>query len=156
MKSSIYLETSIVSYLTAWPSRDLVCAAHQETTREWWGMRSAFDLYISQLVLDEASAGDPGAAARRLEALRDVPLLELTTEAIALGQSLVREAALPPKAAADALHIAIAAAHGMDLLVTWNCAHIANAMMRPKIEATCRTRGFEPPVICTPLELMEE
>lgn len=89
-------------------------------------------------------------------ALRDLPLLELTTEAIGLGRALVREAALPSKAAADALHIALAAAHGMNCLVTWNCTHIANATMRQKIEAICRVNGYEPPVICTPLELLEE
>lgn len=87
--------------------------------------------------------------------LRDLPLLELIVQATALGRSLLREAALPAKAAADALHIALAAVHGMDYLLTWNCAHIANATMRPKIEAICRSNGFEPPVICTPLELME-
>jgi predicted nucleic acid-binding protein len=156
MKSSIYVETSIVSYLTARPNRDLVRAAHQEVTREWWAKRSAFDLYISQLVVDEAAAGDAGAAAQRLEALRDVRRLELTTDATALGRELLREAALPSKATADALHIALAAVHGMDCLLTWNCAHIANATMRPRIEAICRANGFEPPVICTPLELMEE
>ena len=156
MKSRIYLETSVISYLTAWPSRDLVRAGHQETTREWWATRTTFELYISQLVLEEAAAGDPAAAAKRLEALRDVPVLELTTEATGLGRDLVLEAALPAKAAADALHIAIAAVQGMDCLVTWNCTHIANAMMRPRIEAICRANGFEPPIICTPLELLEE
>jgi len=156
MSSTIYLETTIVSYLTARPTRDLVRAAHQEVTREWWATRSAFDLYISQLVLDEAGAGDAGAAAQRLEALRDAPLLELTSEATALARELVRQAALPPKAAADALHIAIAAVNGLNFLLTWNCTHIANATMRPRIEAICRAGGFEPPVICTPLELLEE
>jgi predicted nucleic acid-binding protein len=153
MKSRIYLETSVVSYLTARPSRDLVRAGHQETTREWWAMRST---YISQLVLDESAAGDASAAAQRLAMLENVPLLELTPEATGLARALVREAALPSKAAADALHIALAAVHGMDCLVTWNCTHIANAAMRPKIEAICRASGFEPPVICTPLELLEE
>lgn len=156
MSSSIYLETTIVSYLTARPNRDLVRAAHQEVTREWWATRSTFDLYISQLVLDEAAAGDPSAAAQRVEALRDLPLLELTMEATGLARDLVRLAALPSKAAADALHIAIAAVNGLDYLLTWNCAHIANATMRSKIEAICRASGFEPPVICTPLELVEE
>jgi predicted nucleic acid-binding protein len=156
MKSRIYLETSVISYLTAWPSRDLVQAGNQETTREWWAKRGAFELYISQLVLDEAAAGDPIAAAQRLEALRDLPLLELTTDATELGRALIREAALPSRAAADALHIALAATNGLDCLVTWNCTHIANATMRPKIESICRANGFEPPVICTPLELLEE
>ena len=156
MKSRVYVETSIVSYLTAWPKRDLVSAAHQEVTREWWAAREGYDLYVSQLVLDEVAAGDPSVAAQRLEALCDVPLLELIAEATALGRDLLRQAAIPRKAAADALHIALAAVHGMDCLLTWNCRHIANATMRPRIEAICRANGFEPPVICTPLELTEE
>ncbi len=156
MKTSIYIETTIISYLTSRPSRDLRRAAHQEATCEWWATRAAFDLYISQLVVDEAAAGDAGAAAQRLEALRGVPRLLLTADATALGQDLLREAALPSKATADALHIALAAVHGVDCLLTWNCAHIANATMRPKIEAICRAKGFQPPVICTPLELMVE
>jgi predicted nucleic acid-binding protein len=156
MRTSIYVETTIVSYLTARPSRDLLRAAHQEATSEWWAARDAFDLYVSQLVVDEAGAGDAGAAAQRLEALRGVPRLVLTADATALGRDLLREAALPSKVTADALHIALAAVHGVDCLLTWNCAHIANAVMRPKIEAICRANGFEPPVICTPLELLEE
>ncbi|KYF93769.1 DNA-binding protein [Sorangium cellulosum] len=156
MKPSVYMETSIVSYLTARPSRDLVRAAHQEVTGEWWAGRDAYDLYISQLVVDEASAGDPGAAALRLQALGDLPLLELTPEAVGLARQLLHAAALPSKAAGDAVHIALSAAHGMRYLLTWNCAHIANATMRPKIEEICRAGGFEPPVICTPLELVEE
>lgn len=156
MKSSIYVETSIVSYLTARPSRDLVRAAHQEVTCEWWTGRAAYELFISQFVLDEASAGDAGAAALRLEALRDLPLLEITREAVSLARQFIRAAALPPKAVGDALHIALTAVHGVDYLLTWNCAHIANATMRPRIESTCRAEGFEPPVICTPLELVEE
>lgn len=156
MKLSIYVETSIVSYLTARPNRDLVRAAHQQVTRDWWATRDAFDLYISQLVLDEASAGDVGAATQRLAALRELPLLELTPEVTALGIQLLREAALPHKAGADAFHIAFATVHGIDFLLTWNCTHIANATMRPKIEAICRASGFDPPVICTPLELVEE
>lgn len=155
MAPSIYLETTIVSYLTARPDRDLVRAAHQEMTREWWATRSAFDLFISQLVVDEASAGDADAARLRLDVLRDLELLELTAEATALAQELVRLAAIPSKAGADALHIAMAAVHGMDYLLTWNCTHIANAAMRPRIDAVCRAGGFEPPVICTPLELLE-
>jgi hypothetical protein len=133
-----------------------VRAAHQEVTSEWWAGRDAYELYISQLVLDESAAGDPGAAADRLAALQDVPLLELTPEATALGRHLLGAAALPAKAAADALHIAISAVHGMQYLLTWNCTHIANATMRPRIESICRASGFEPPIICTPLELVEE
>ena len=157
MKPKIYLETTISSYLSAWPSRDLVTAAHQQITREWWQARhEEFDLFISQIVIQEAHGGDPDAAARRLEILKDLPLLEQTEEATALAQELVEQVPLPQKAAVDALHIALAVVHGMDYLLTWNCTHIANATLRSKIEAVCRSKGYEPPVICTPEELSEE
>lgn len=100
-------------------------------------------------------AGDPDAAQRRLLALREVSLLETTDEAIALGRFLLSHGGLPKKADADALHIAVAAVHGIDFLLTWNCAHIANAMMRGRVEALCRQAGYEPPMLCTPRELME-
>lgn len=156
MKPRVYLETTIPSYLTAWPSRDIVRAAEQEVTRQWWATRDAFELYVSQLVIDEVAAGDPQAAAQRLEVLEGVQLLGMTQEAESLGAELVRQAALPQRAAIDALHIALAAVHGMNYLLTWNCKHIANAMMRGKIEEVCRATGIEPPIICTPMELLEE
>jgi predicted nucleic acid-binding protein len=156
MKQRVYIETTIVSYLTARPTRDLVRAAEQEMTREWWDLRSAFELYVSQLVLDEAAAGDPDAAQRRLVALREPAILDTTDEAIALGRHLIAAGGLPAKASGDALHIAIAAVHGIDYLLTWNCTHIANAKMRGRIEGLCRGAGFAPPMLCTPMELMEE
>ena len=156
MKPRTYVESTIVSYLTARPTRDLVRAAEQEITQEWWDNRHTFDLYISQLVLDEAAAGDADAAQRRLAALREVASLDTTDEAIALGRHLLAAGGLPPKAGADALHIAVAAVHGMDYLVSWNCTHIANARTRGKIEGLCRGAGYEPPMLCTPRELMEE
>lgn len=156
MKPRTYVETTIVSYLTARPTRDLVRAAEQEITREWWDGRQTFDLYVSQLVLDEAAAGDPDASSRRLVALRDAAILDTTDEAIALGRHLVAAGGLPTKAAADALHIAIAAVHGLDYLLTWNCTHIANARTRGKIEGLCREAGYDPPMLCTPMELMGE
>ena len=156
MKPRLYIETSIVSYLTAFPSRDLVRAAHQQVTRDWWATRAQFDLYVSQFVIDEASAGDERAAADRLAALRGATLLDTTPDALALARELIRTGDLPAKAGIDALHIAIAAVHGMDYLLSWNCRHIANAMMRGRIEATCRSHGVEPPTICTPIELAKE
>ncbi len=157
MKPRVYLETTIPSYLTAWLSRDLVMAGHQRTTTEWWeGRRHDFDLFVSQFVLDEAGSGDPSAARRRLEALADVPLLDPTDDVYALADQLLTRVPLPANAAADALHIAIAAVNGMDYLLTWNCTHIANAELRPRIEMVCRDRGYEPPVICTPEELLKE
>ena len=156
MKPSTHVETTIVSYLTARPTRDLVRAAEQEVTREWWEGRATFALYVSQLVLDECAAGDADAASRRLAALGEVAILDTTEEAIALGRHLVAAGGLPSKAGADALHIAVAAVHGLDFLLTWNCTHIANARTRGKIEGICRAAGYDPPMLCTPMELMEE
>jgi hypothetical protein len=157
MKLKVYIETSVISYLTARPSRDLITAAHQQLTIDWWEDRRAdFDLYVSQLVIREASAGDENAASRRLEIIKPMPLLELNEEALALARSLLEDGPLPAKASEDALHIAIAAVHGMDFLLTWNCKHIANAEMRGLIEGVCRSKGYEPPITCTPEELLGE
>lgn len=156
MRSKVYLETSVISYLTAWPSRDLVKAAHQQITQEWWRTRTRFELYASQVVLREVGSGDPEAARLRLESLSGVPILTASPEVSALAQRLVAQGSLPAKAAIDAVHIAIAVVNGIDYLVTWNCAHIANAAMRHKIEAVCRQNGYEPVVLCTPEELMED
>ena len=156
MGPKTYVETTIVSYLTAWPSRDLVRAAHQQVTREWWATRGSFELFISQFVLDEAAAGDAATATQRLDALREVALLDVTEDAILLAGDLVAGGGLPAKARVDALHVAMAAVHGMDFLLTWNCKHIANAATRGTIEDLCRAAGFEPPIICTPLELPKE
>ena len=157
MKPRVYLETTIPGYLTAWPSRDLVRAAHQQITRDWWDRRRAeFELYISQIVLRECQAGDATAVAERLKILQDLPLLEQTEEATRLAQALVDRVPLPERAAVDALHVAIAAVHGVDYLLTWNCTHIANATLRDLIESVCRENGYEPPAICTPDELLAE
>ncbi len=155
MSGTVYLETSVISYLAAWPSRDLVTAGHQQLTHEWWRLhRSEFDLYVSQAVINEARLGDPDAASRRLAILDEIPILEETDEAKALAHEIMRRVPLPPRAAVDALHIAMAVVNGVDYLLTWNCAHIANATLRVQVEATCREEGYEPPVICTPEELL--
>ena len=151
--STVYLETSVVSYLTARPSRDVVVAAHQTLTRTWWRGRSSYDLVVSQLVLDEAAAGDQIQRSRRLRALSGIPVLPLTDAAARLAKELVRRGALPKKATVDAFHIGIAASHQVAYLLTWNCKHLANATMRSTIDATCRSEGLSPPVICTPEEL---
>jgi hypothetical protein len=156
MNPSAYVETSVISYLNARPSRDVVVAAYQEVTREWW--RSApdrFVLFASALVISEAGTGDADAANARLDLLGTIPLLDATGEAVALTGMLLDLGAVPRKAADDAAHIAIAATNGVDYLVTWNFRHIANATMRSKIEDVCRRSGYEPPVICTPNELLE-
>ncbi|MFH1114391.1 MAG: type II toxin-antitoxin system VapC family toxin [Pseudomonadota bacterium] len=157
MTSKVYLETTIVSYLTARRSRDLIVAAHQQITEDWWeNRRENFDPYISELVIREAGAGNKEAAHRRLEALKDIPLLELTEETFHLAMGLVEKGPIPEGAREDALHIALATVHGMDFLLTWNCRHIANAEMRAGVTAICVARGYEAPVICTPEELMGE
>jgi hypothetical protein len=153
MKPKVYVETSVVSYLTSLPSRDLVVAAHQRITQDWWAnRREDFELYASQLVVQEAGAGDAQMAGLRLAALDRVPLLGVSREATSLAR-LVERGPLPEKAVADALHIAVATVHGVDYLLTWNCKHIANAEMRGGVASVCRRGGYEPPVICTPEEL---
>jgi len=156
MKPKAYIETTVVSYLTAWPSRDVVIAGYQQTTREWWrDAADRFELVASELVINEASAGDADAARDRLAALESVTLLDATEEAAELARQLIESGAIPGKAAEDAGHIAIAVTNGIDYLVTWNCRHIANATMRSQIERICRIAGYEPTIICTPDELME-
>ena len=153
--ASVYLETTIPSYLTAWGSPELVMAARQQITRDWWdNRRHDFELFVSQLVIDEASAGDSDAAARRLEILDGIPLLEPQDDTDVLVESRIRDLSLPDRAAADAVHIALSVVNGMDFLLTWNCTHIANAAFRPAIESACRSLGYEVPVICTPEELL--
>ena len=157
LKAKVYIETSVISYLTARPSNDIRAVANQNVTLEWWEtQRPKFDLLISEFVIAEASLGHPEAAQRRLAAIADIVELQATEEVRALGQELIRRNALPARAEIDAYHVAIAAVNGIEYLLTWNCAHIANAHTRPKIESTCRALGYEPPIICTPQELTEE
>jgi hypothetical protein len=152
---STYLETTIPSYLTAWRSPELVMAARQEITRDWWdNRRNEFDLFVSQLVIDEASAGDSDAVARRLDILEGIPLIEPLAGTDALVEALIQDLSLPARAAADAVHIALAVVNGIDFLLTWNCTHIANAANRSIIELTCHALGYSAPVICTPEELL--
>lgn len=156
MNLTVYVEASVVSYLTARPARDVVVAAYQEITQEWWSRApSRFSLVTSELVVAEAASGDSDAARARLALLDTIPLIDVTKEAIELNQKLVDLGAVPAKAADDAAHIATAAVNSVGYLATWNFRHIANATMRPRIEEVCRSAGYEPPVICTPSELME-
>ena len=153
----IYLETSVVSYLAARPSRDLITAAHQQLTHVWWeARRPEFEILVSQLVLDEAAGGDALVVKKRLAYLRDLPLLAIDKRVEILARDLIVGVGLPPRAGADAVHIAVASRHEVDFLLTWNCAHIANAQLRPRIERVCREQGYRAPVLCTPAELMGE
>jgi predicted nucleic acid-binding protein len=154
-KSKVYVETTVISYLAAAPSRDIVLAGHQETTRVWWSRRDRFELFVSQAVVEEASRGNAVAAARRLALFEGIPVLGLNEEIDAIANQLLRAGAVPAKARIDAIHIAVAAINRMEYLVTWNLTHIANAAIRGKIERTCRGTGLQAPVICTPEELPE-
>lgn len=145
----------MLSYLTSKPARELVNAARQQSTRDWWdGKRDDFNLYISQAVLVEAAAGDPEAAAKRLDILKQLALVELTPEAVDLAEFLVQNTPFPDNAKFDALHIAIASASAFDFILTWNFKHIANANIRSKLEVLVHSKGFQLPVICTPEELL--
>jgi len=154
MKPRVYIETTIPSYLTARPSNDLLQAAHQELTRKWWNtQRGEFEAVIAQIVIKECSAGDPTAAADRLAAISSLPLLPTTEEAGQLANALIAGVPFPPRAASDALHIANAAVHAVPYLLTWNCTHLHNAVLRKRVEAICRAGGYNAPIICTPEEL---
>ncbi len=154
-KKTVYIETSIVSYLTARPTNDLLAAAWQKTTIDWWDTQSSrFCLYTSNVVTEDAGRGNPDAASRRLEALSGIPLLAITEAVVVLSKALIQERALPAKALDDSLHTALAAVHGIDYLLTWNCRHIDNAEMKPVVRSVCATHGYVSPEICTPQELM--
>ena len=155
MKPRLYLETTVVSYLAASQSRDIVVAAHQQLTREWWQTRDRFELFVSQAVVDEVSRGDADVAARRVALLAQIPVLVLGDQVSELAKQLLRSHAVPAKANLDAVHIAVAAVNHLNYLLTWNCTHIANAAIRGKIEQTCQSAGLLVPIICTPEELME-
>lgn len=158
MLPKVYIETSVISYLVARRNqRDLLVAANQELTREWWETRRhSFDLYASAVVLAEAARGDQTFAAARLAIARELALVEVSEAALTLAQALLQNAGLPRTANEDALHIAIASAGGLDYLLTWNCKHIANAAIIPRVNAVVRRHGYEPPLIYTPQQLMED
>lgn len=153
-RAFVYLETSFVSYLAARPSRDIIVAAHQAITREWWAQRrDAFEMVISEIVAEEAGRGNPEAVRRRLDILRNIPFIPVTEEALAFADKLIQNGAVPQKAAEDALHIAVCCVNNVDFLLTWNCKHIANAEKREYIRKTAVESGLVAPVICTPEEL---
>jgi hypothetical protein len=151
----VYIETTIPSYLAAWPSRDLLQAARQQITHEWWtSQRQGFDLCISQIVLDEAAAGDTDAAERRLPFLRNLPLLDITDAVRDVAKVIMGSGLLPQKATRDGVHIAVSSVHGVDILLTWNCQHIANAAIMKELGEVVARCGYELPILCTPEELL--
>lgn len=154
---SVYLETSFISYLVSHPSRDLLVAAHQQTTYEWWTVRRKnFECYVSQVVIDEASAGDSEEAKKRMDTISAFPVLEVTEDAELLARAILDSGAIPPRAVRDAADIAVAAVNDVDYLLTWNCKHLANAQIIRKIAVVCNEEGYNVPVICIPEELMGE
>jgi predicted nucleic acid-binding protein len=154
-REKVYIETTIVSYYTGRPSRDLVIAGRQEVTRETWELiAGTFDRYISELVLNEISQGDPQYAQRRLASIVGIPVLGITDEAIRLAGHLVKCNAIAKDFPEDALHIALSAANGVDFLLTWNFSHINNAQMKYRITKVVEEHGLMCPVICTPDELI--
>ncbi|EIC23147.1 type II toxin-antitoxin system VapC family toxin [Thiorhodovibrio frisius] len=156
MKRKIYIETSVISYLTARPSKTIIGAAHQQITLAWWDLRSDYDLVISQLVWQECAAGDPIAAQRRLATLEGMSVLAVTQEMIHLAESLIEQGIIPAKAIEDALHITVSTLHRVDFLLTWNCRHIANPVIQEKIAEYFEQLGLFLPIICTPEELLGE
>ncbi|MGH8001527.1 MAG: type II toxin-antitoxin system VapC family toxin [Brasilonema sp.] len=155
MSETVYIETSILGYLTARSTKNLILAANMEITRDWWETRrTAFVLYTSEAVLNEVAQGDAEIAVQRLEILRDFPLLELNHAVQDLAAQFLARSNLPPKANVDAIHIAAATVHGMDYLLTWNCKHIANAQLQGKLAEISLDFGYELPILCTPYELM--
>jgi predicted nucleic acid-binding protein len=157
VSETVYIETSVIGYLAVRPNNNLIFMANLEITRRWWETRrSQFTLYISQIVLDEASQGDSEMASKRLEILQNLSVLELNDTIEDLGMQFLTKSNLPAKASDDAIHIAAATVHGLDYLLTWNCKHIANAQIQKKLTEICRDFGYKLPTICTPYELMGE
>ena len=154
MKRKIYVETSVISYLTARPSKTIIGAAHQQITLAWWELRSDYELLVSQSVWQECAAGDPLAAQKRLAALEGISVLAITQDMIRLAASLIEQAIIPAKAIEDALHIAVSTLHHVDFLLTWNCRHIANPVIQEKIAVYLEQLGLFLPIICTPEELL--
>ena len=152
---SVYLETSVVGYLASRRSSDLIVAANQLLTLEWWtDHRAKFELFASQATVDESAAGDAVAARERLALLDGLPVLAVDSQTLLLADALMKHVGLPGKASVDAIHIVTAAQSKIDYLLTWNCKHIANPSFRHRIDQLLSDYGFASPVICTPQELL--
>lgn len=152
----VYIESTIPSYIVARPARDLLQAARQQITQDWWeSKRSRHELFTSQLVLDEIGFGELAMARRRLDLVAGIALLKATDEARELTLNIMASGLLPTKAGGDAAHISLATVHEMDILLTWNCRHIANAAIQTKLRQLVEASGFVLPVLCTPEEIFE-
>ena len=156
MKESIYLETTVVSYYTSKPSRDIIVFAHQQITWEWWPMAiKRFNMFISEVVIDEARMGDAEAAKKRLKELKPFPHLELNDMVEKMAEVYMNNLEIPEKSFRDAAHLAVASVHNIDYLVTWNCTHLANGEHIKRLVKINKSFGVPTPIICTPEELME-
>jgi hypothetical protein len=154
---SVYIESSVISYITSRPSRDIVTSARQAISVEWWeAYKHSFELFVSELVLEEIGSGDSRAASTRLAIIEGIPVLVATPNALTLAKSLIVENAIPASSMEDALHISIAAVQGVDFLLTWNFKHINNANTRDKITQVINRSNFRSPVLCSPEELINE
>jgi PIN domain len=155
MTETVYIESSILGYLTARSTKNLILAANMEITKDWWeSRRNNFILYTSEAVLEEIAQGDAAIATQRLKILNGFPLLTLNQNVQDLATQFLTRSNLPLKAKIDAIHIAAATVHGMDYLLTWNCKHIANAQIQGKLAEISLDFGHVLPVLCTPNELM--
>lgn len=154
--STVYLETTVVGYLTARPSADPIAAARQTLTQAWWdSQRDRYDIYISDVVVIEAGRGDVDRAARRLEFLSHLPRLLPSQDAEQVADRLLRSGIIPSAAADDAAHLAIAITAELDYLLTWNMKHLAHPVVRHRVERFCADEDLVVPMICTPAELLE-
>jgi hypothetical protein len=152
---TVYIETSIVSYLVAAPSRDLVTAGEQQATRDWWRLRRPrFRCLVSDETLREAARGDAEQARLRLTALSGLPTIAISPEVDRLAAEFLATGALPAAARSDAIHLAAATVTGLDYLLTWNCRHLANAQILRRLSKEAQARGWRLPTVCTPVELM--
>lgn len=156
MKPTVYIETTVISYRMAKSSRDLIIAAHQQITHEWWDIAiPRFDAFISPIVLEEISKGDADAAKLRLDSVSSFQLLEVLSEVRDLADSYFSAIEIPEKARADSYHLAVAAWHGMDFLISWNCSHIVSGRVKRIVEEINSAKRIRTPIVCTPEELME-
>ncbi len=156
MKPRVYIETSIISYLTARPSRDLMVHTNQMLAKEWWDeRRKEFDVFVSEPVLNEIEKGDAQMAKLRMAAVKGVSVLRLNSEARELADEIISHRILPPRAAVDILHISIASVYKMDFLLSLNCRHIANAIIYKRVSKICSDLGYDPPMVCTVHQIMD-
>jgi hypothetical protein len=156
MKPRVYVETSVISYLTARPSRDFLVVARQEFTRQWWELREhAFDAVISGLVIGEIGRGDPGAALRRAQVCEGLECLQVSEEATALAQELIRLKAIPEQEPEDATHIAVAALSNIQFIASWNFSHLVGPEAKFRLQTQLKDMGYRVPLLATPEELLE-